>query len=312
MKIPEDPATLVKIPLRWSDGRRFMRCLASIFLAVLACIVIPAPLLWIDAVYYLIGIGASGIAAILIVKRRLENDEKHSIRRQGPFIEIDTTHIRFPPGHHPAELAIARTSITRWRLPSRYSATNKTSTPPYAYVMLKGDGHHITLSGCDFIHNMEPFPLITREEFIARTQGSTFIAVDPEALIRGYQFMLKNAPVQQKSTPPKPQPQTTSLMQWGLSAEENRKLIEAGADVHAIDADGLNALAHQAVPPRNYIGYCMPDLTALQVLLDAGISRPDPATAQQWKARTSQHVTSALENSEATAFGEWLDRITLS
>lgn len=300
----------VRIPLRWTERKRLLRTLTLILWAVLGSILLPAPLLLLAPVIYLIGIAAVGTAAILLVKHRVETEEKRSIRLHGPFIEITSTHIRFPPGHGPAELPIAGTRIERWHLASRYSPTSKLSTPPTAYLMLKGNGHHITLSGCDFIHNMAPFPLITVDESVAKTTGSTFIAVDPETLLSGYAFILKNTvakiAAEKAAAPDSPNP----LMKWGLSAAENLALIQAGADIHATDSEGLNALAHQALPPANYIGYCRPDPAALQVLLNAGISPPDPVTAERWKSMTLSKATSAIEYSEATSFCEWLDRIS--
>ena len=129
--------------------------------------------------------------------------------------------------------------------------------------------------------------------------------VDPLALVAARGFLVKQ--VGADSSVPGGGEKT--LLRWGLSAEENRELIRAGVDLHAVDGQGRNALAHQALPPAHVIGYCKPDVAALQVLLDAGLAPPDAVTAQRWKSVAHQHATSALESSEASAFGEWLDRI---
>ena len=303
----------VLIPLRWSARRRLLRCFSLSFFPLIVCLLLPTPLLFLGAIPYFLGIIASGVAAILIVKRRLENEEKNDIHQNGPFLRITPTHIHFPEPLEPKSLALGSTRIEHWRLPYRYRHKAGTSEPPAAFVRLEGAGHKITLIGQDNI-NLEPFPLLTHKESLAKTAGTHVVVVDPVALLRAHPFLLararanrenKQAAAARSAAPEEP----ASWMKWGLSAAENQALIAAGADVHARDAEGRNALAHQANPPANTIGYAPPDFAALQVLLDAGIDPPDAATAAEWKSRAQAQVTSALEQMGAAAFAQWLDRL---
>ncbi|MEQ1839997.1 MAG: hypothetical protein ABL994_06300 [Verrucomicrobiales bacterium] len=98
----------------------------------------------------------------------------------------------------------------------------------------------------------------------------------------------------------------TPLMRYGRDLEENRLLLEAGADIHAVDSRGRNILWYQALPPINVIGYLAPDFAALDYLLEAGVPRPTAAEAARWVEEANSCVTSALENNQAGDFRNWI------
>lgn len=93
------------------------------------------------------------------------------------------------------------------------------------------------------------------------------------------------------------------------SAEANRALIEAGADLHAVDAAGERALAHQADVLTVGTGYGCPDLEALQVLIDAGAPLPTPDEAEAWIARTEGSVSHHMEHADWQRFAAWARRL---
>jgi len=103
----------------------------------------------------------------------------------------------------------------------------------------------------------------------------------------------------------------TPLMRYGRGIEDNRILLEAGADIRAVDLRGRNILWYQALPPVEVIGYLAPDFAVLEDLLEAGVPRPTTAEAARWVEEANSCVTSALENNQAGEFRNWLDKIAV-
>lgn len=93
-------------------------------------------------------------------------------------------------------------------------------------------------------------------------------------------------------------------------AEGNRSLLEAGADIHAVSADGHGALYWQANPPPAVVaGYGAPDFDALEVLLAAGAKRPSHDDARQWIEWAHGLVSHGSEHNQARIFEAWLQRL---
>ncbi len=102
----------------------------------------------------------------------------------------------------------------------------------------------------------------------------------------------------------------TPLMRYGRGVEDNRLLLEAGADIRAVDSRGRNILWYQALPPVGVIGYLAPDFAVLDHLLNAGAPRPTAAEAVRWAEEANSCVTSAFENNQAGEFRNWLEKVT--
>jgi hypothetical protein len=101
----------------------------------------------------------------------------------------------------------------------------------------------------------------------------------------------------------------TPLMRYGRGLEDNRILLEAGADVRAVDSRGRNILWYQALPPVEVIGYLAPDFAVLEDLLEAGVPRPTAAEAARWVEEAISCVTSAFENNQAGEFHRWMEKV---
>ncbi|MBX3228009.1 MAG: hypothetical protein KIT84_27710 [Labilithrix sp.] len=99
----------------------------------------------------------------------------------------------------------------------------------------------------------------------------------------------------------------TPLM-WTHDADGNRRLLAAGADVRAEDPKGETALAHQSGGLAAGLGYGCPNLTALEVLLEAGVRLPSPREADAWIDRAESCVSHPMEHSEWRRFRQWVRR----
>ena len=99
----------------------------------------------------------------------------------------------------------------------------------------------------------------------------------------------------------------TPLLRYGRCVASNRALLAAGADPNLRDRLGYDALDHQTGYCYPCIGYCMPDLAALDVLIEGTGVMITRERAQRWKECARSQVSAAVEMNEYQAFESWVD-----
>lgn len=366
---------VIRVPLRWSHRRVFVRALLLVSGGLAAAVVLASPLLLVGPVAFLIGIAAGLVLSIYIAKRILTAQEAAAMEQKGPFIEFDfrNDRVRVPIGGEQVETPLSSLEIRAWAVTGRYTQGGPIP-PPVAMLRLRGKDVDLVLAGERAGQSMRPLPVITHAESLAAIGGARVIPVDALALLKASarlksQSQSRSKPDPMPSHPPDESSMTdaelydrilsllswdlpeslhsrlpslrgyrggtllhevtrpailrgllaagldpdardadgrTPLMRYGRGIEDNRLLLEAGADVHAVDSRGRNILWYQALPPVEMIGYLAPDFAVLEDLLEAGVPRPTAAEAARWVEEAISCVTSALENNQAGEFRNWI------
>ena len=191
--------TAVSIPLVWTAGRRFKRVGVLVCLITPLLVLLTLPLLWVDAVWWLISIGAVLVALILIVRSIILREEAADIAKHGPFIDISSKGIRLPerlaaPGRPLHRTDLSTVAFDSWRTKSQYSSPTKTRYPAEAFLSIESDELNLLLvanNGTGVITHLQEMPHIdsAKRERSLHDKGLRRLMVDEACLIQAEAFL---------------------------------------------------------------------------------------------------------------------------
>lgn len=191
--------TAVRIPLAWTIRRRYQR------IAVLGCLITPAlalltlPMLWLDAVWWLISVGAALTALPFVIRSIILRAEAADIASNGPFIDINSQGILLPerlaaPGRPTHRVDLSTFTFDSWRTKSQYCTVSKTRDPAESFLLIEGDELNLLLvanNGSGANDHLQEMPRIesAKRESTLRDKGLRRIIIDQARLVEAEAFL---------------------------------------------------------------------------------------------------------------------------